>query len=87
MERPGVEFAWSGEVALAYQVVGEGPVDLLFLPGWFSNLDVQWESPYLAGFLRRLGRNGRLIVSDRRGWGLSDRFSPMAVEAIGDADG
>ena len=43
-----MEFAWSGEVALAYQVVGEGPVDLLFLPGWFSNLDVQWESPYLA---------------------------------------
>ena len=79
MERPGVEFAWSGEVALAYQVVSEGPVDLLFLPGWFSNLDVQWESPYLAGFLRLLGRNARLIVSDRRGWGLSDRFSPMAV--------
>ena len=77
-----MEFAWSGEVALAYQVVGEGPVDLLFLPGWFSNLDVQWESPYLAGFLRRLGRNGRLIVSDRRGWGLSDRFSPMAVEPL-----
>ena len=82
MERPAVEFAWNGDVSLAYQVVGAGPVDLLLVPGWFSNLDVQWESPHLARFLRGLSAQARLIITDRRGWGLSDRFSPREVPPL-----
>ena len=79
MERPAVEFAWNGEVSLAYQVVGEGPIDVLLVPGWFSNLDIQWESPYLERFLHGLSEQARLIITDRRGWGLSERFSPDDV--------
>ena len=82
MERPAVEFAWNGEVALAYQVLGEGPVDVLLVPGWFSNLDLQWESPYLSRFLRGLSEGVRLIITDRRGWGLSERFSPGDVPPL-----
>ncbi len=82
MERPAVEFAWNGEVALAYQVVGEGPIDVLLVPGWFSNLDIQWESPYLARFLHGLSEQARLIITDRRGWGLSERFSPGDVPPL-----
>ncbi len=86
-ERPETEYAWNGDVSLAYQVVGEGPVDVLLVPGWFSNLDLQWESPYLARFLERLSQQARLIITDRRGWGLSERFSPSDVpplEALAD---
>ena len=75
--KPGpVQYAWRGDVSLAYQIVGDGPIDLLVYFGYMSNLDVQWESPYLAGFLRSLTRHARLIITDRRGWGCSDRFSP-----------
>ncbi len=60
---------------------------MLLVPGWFSNLDIQWESPYLARFLHRLSEKARLIITDRRGWGLSERFSPSDVpplEALAD---
>jgi len=56
---------------IAYQVVGEGP-DFVYVAGWFSNVDLIWEQPDIAPFLRRLARSGRLIVFDRRGTGLSD---------------
>ena len=79
MERPWTKFAWNGDVALAYQVFGEGPLDLLYIEGWASNIDVAWESPYLSSFLRRLGEGARVIFMDRRGRGLSDRFSPDSV--------
>ena len=79
MERPWTKFAWNGDVALAYQVFGEGPLDLLYLEGWASNIDVAWESPYLSSFLRSLGEAARVVFMDRRGRGLSDRFSPDAV--------
>jgi hypothetical protein len=72
---PETLYAWNGDVALAYQVVGEGRTDLLYLEGWSSNIDLAWDSPYLSGFLRALSRNGRLILSDKRGWASSDRFS------------
>jgi pimeloyl-ACP methyl ester carboxylesterase/AraC-like DNA-binding protein len=63
----------SGEVNLAYQVVGDGPVDLVVIPGWVSNLEEGWQTPELAAWLRSLGQFSRLIVFDKRGTGLSDR--------------
>src|SRR4029079_2557557 len=77
-----VGYAWNNEFALAYEVVGEGAVDLLLLAGAPSNLDVQWESPAYAAFLRGLAEGRRLIITDRRGTGLSDRFSPSAIQPI-----
>jgi len=76
---PKTRYAWNGDVALAYQVVGDGPADLLYLQGWASNVDRAWESPFLARFLERLSSGVRLIVTDRRGWGCSDRFAPSFV--------
>ncbi len=87
MDRPGTRYAWNGDIALAYQVFGEGPMDLLYLEGWAGNVDVAWESPYLSTFLRGLGRAGRVVFMDRRGRGCSDRFAPSAVpplEALAD---
>ena len=82
VERPETLYAWNGEVALAYQVVGEGPIDLLYLQGWTSNIDLAWESPFLSRFLRGLSAHGRLILMDRRGWGCSDRFSTWRCAAV-----
>ena len=79
MESPETLYAWNGRVALAYQVMGDGPVDLLYLQGRCSNVDMNWESPYLAALLRALARKARLIITDRRGFGCSDRFSPTDV--------
>jgi hypothetical protein len=63
---PEVRYARSGEVDLAYQVTGEGPADLVFVPGWISNIEMAWELPEFARFLGRLagfppGRPGRLV--------------------------
>ena len=81
--KPGpIRYAWNGGNALAYQIIGEGPIDLLVYFGWMSNLDVQWESPYLARFLQRLAEHGRVIITDRRGWGCSERFSPTDVPPL-----
>lgn len=82
MEHPETRFAWNGDVSLAYQVVGEGPSDLLYLQGYCSHVDMNWESPYLAHFLRGLGRHARLLVMDRRGWGCSERFSPGYIPEV-----
>jgi class 3 adenylate cyclase len=79
---PETRFAWNGDVSLAYQVVGEGPIDLLYLQGYGSNVDLNWDGPALARFLRGLARNARLIITDRRGWGCSDRFSPFDVAPL-----
>ena len=76
MNRGDVQFAWSDEVAIAYQVVGDGPIDLVYMPPFVSNLDWQWEYPLHARFLERLASFTRLIVVDRRGWGCSDRVAP-----------
>ena len=79
---PETRFAWHGDVALAHQVVGEGATDLLYIPGWLSNVDVMWESPEYESLLRRLGSFSRLIVMDRRGYGCSERFSPHDVDPL-----
>lgn len=82
MDRPETRYAWNGDVALAYQVVGDGPIDLLYLQGYASQVDLNWDSPYLARFLRGLARHARLVITDRRGWGASDRFSPIDIPDI-----
>ncbi len=77
-----MRYAWNGDVALAYQVFGAGPVDLVYLQGYASHIDLNWDSPYLARFLRGLGERARVIHTDRRGWGCSDRFSPGDVAPL-----
>jgi class 3 adenylate cyclase len=70
---PETRYAKSGDVNIAYQVVGDGPLDLVLVPGFVSHLDLDWEEPRYAHFLRRLASFSRLIRFDKRGTGLSDR--------------
>jgi pimeloyl-ACP methyl ester carboxylesterase len=70
---PRTQYTKSGKVSIAYQVTGEGPVDLVCAPGWISNVEYAWENPAYARFLRHLGSFSRLIMFDKRGTGLSDR--------------
>jgi pimeloyl-ACP methyl ester carboxylesterase len=69
---PETRYASSDDVNIAYQVVGSGPFDLVYVPGWVSNIEVMWEEPRLAAFLERLASFSRLILFDKRGTGLSD---------------
>ena len=82
MTRPETRYAWNGDVSLAYQVVGHADADLLYLQGYCSNVDMNWESRALAHFLHGLARHARLIVTDRRGWGCSERFTPGYVPDV-----
>lgn len=66
-------YAHSGDVNVAYRVVGSGPFDLVFVPGFVSNVELDWEDPQRAAFLTRLSEFSRLITLDKRGTGLSDR--------------
>ena len=70
---PLTRYARSGEASIAYQAIGDGPLDLLFLPGWISQVEHLWELPALRRYLDRLAAFSRVIVFDRRGGGLSDR--------------
>jgi pimeloyl-ACP methyl ester carboxylesterase len=72
---PETRYAKSGDVNIAYQVVGDGPFDLVYVPGWVSNIDLLWEKPKPARFLERLASFSRLILFDKRGTGMSDRVS------------
>jgi len=65
----------SGDVNIAYQIAGEGPIDLVYVPGWVSNIETAWEDRYVSRFLERLASFSRLILFDKRGTGLSDRVS------------
>src|ERR687898_517112 len=69
-------YARNGDINIAYQVVGSGPRDLIFAMGWISHLDMFWEEPRFARFLRRLASFARVIIIDKRGTGLSDRVPP-----------
>jgi pimeloyl-ACP methyl ester carboxylesterase/DNA-binding CsgD family transcriptional regulator len=73
----GARYARSGDVNIAYQVVGEGPLDLVLVLGWVSHLAFVWELPALAAFLKRLASFSRLILFDKRGCGMSDRVHPL----------
>jgi class 3 adenylate cyclase/pimeloyl-ACP methyl ester carboxylesterase len=77
--QPDTKYAKSGDVRVAYQVTGEGPVDLVLAPGTASHLDLDWEWPEKARFLERLGSFCRLIRFDKRGTGLSDRPTDAAT--------
>ena len=79
MERPETRFAWRGEIAIAYQTLGEGSVPLLYLQGWPSNVELNWDHPMMARFLRGLARPRRLVVMDVRGTGCSERGTPGDV--------
>ena len=95
MEKPEVRYARSGEVNIAYQVTGDGPFDLVLVPGFISHLELDWKEPRQARFLERLGSFARLIRFDKRGTGLSDRPSMLGgietrmddVRAVMDAVG
>ena len=67
------EYIRSGDTHIAYQVVGDGPIDLVYVPGWVSHVELVWEEPTMARFLNRLASFSRLICFDKRGTGLSDR--------------
>src|ERR1700730_17879640 len=73
MTSPETRYAKSGEVRIAYQVVGQGPLDLVFVPGCISNLEVHWEEAAFSHLLHRLATFTRLILLQQRGTGLSDR--------------
>jgi pimeloyl-ACP methyl ester carboxylesterase len=70
---PETRYVKSGDAHIAYQVLGDGPADLIVVRGYISHLEVAWESPALASFYRRLASFCRLILFDKRGTGLSDR--------------
>ena len=72
MARPQTQYAKSGSVNVAYQVVGDGPIDLVLVPGFVSHVEVAWEQPRLAHLLSRLASFSRLIIFDKRGTGMSD---------------
>jgi class 3 adenylate cyclase/pimeloyl-ACP methyl ester carboxylesterase len=81
MDRP-ILYTWNKGAGLAYQVVGDGPGDLIYLPGVGSNLDWNWRYPGHARYLRKLASYCRLILTDRRGWGCSDRYPPGEVPSL-----
>ena len=91
----GARYARSGDVNIAYQVVGDGPIDLVLVMGWVSHLAYLWELPAMARFLGRLASFSRLILLDKRGTGMSDRVHPLPtlqqrmddVRAVMDAAG
>jgi class 3 adenylate cyclase/pimeloyl-ACP methyl ester carboxylesterase len=75
--QPRTQYAKSGDVHIAYQVFGEGTVDLVFIPGFVSHLETYWDEPSYARWLRRLGSFSRVIRFDKRGTGLSDPVSEL----------
>ena len=78
---PTTRYARSGDATIAYQVAGEGTSDLLFLPGWISQIEQLWDAPAMRRFLERLAVFNRLILFDRRGSGLSDSVGePYTLE-------
>jgi class 3 adenylate cyclase len=72
---PETRYARSGDVMVAYQVLGEGPFDVVFAPGFVSHVELQWEAVGLAALLRGIAKHARVIVFDKRGTGLSDRVA------------
>lgn len=82
IEAPETRYARSKNGNIAYQVVGEGPLDLVFIPWWSTNVDVMWEEPSIARFLERLASFSRLICFDKRGTGVSDALPSTALPTL-----
>lgn len=76
---PQTHYAKAGTLSIAYQVIGDGPIDLVVVPGWISNIEVFWEDAHVARFFERLSLFTRLILFDKRGTGLSDRGTEAAT--------
>ena len=95
MDVPQTRYARSGDLQIAYQVVGEGPLDMLWVPSYLSNTEMFWELPSFARFYERLASFSRLILFDRRGSGMSDGIAGATsleeqiddVQAVLDAAG
>jgi pimeloyl-ACP methyl ester carboxylesterase len=75
--KPETRYAKSGDINIAYQVLGDGPVDLIYVPGWVTHLEYGWEEPSVARFYRKLASFSRLILFDKRGTGLSDQSTNL----------
>ena len=78
--RPETRYAKSGEVHIAYQTSGSGPLDLVFVPGFVSHLELAWDNLIAAHSFERLGSFTRLICFDKRGTGMSDRVPVATLE-------
>ena len=79
MERPETRYVAVGDADVAYQVIGEGPKDLLFFYGLGSHIDLFWDNPVASRFIQRLASFCRMIIFDRRGTGASDSFARSAI--------
>jgi len=79
METPETRYAMTGNVSIAYQILGEGPIDFVWVSGIMSNIEYQWAEPRLAAFLERVSTFSRLIRFDKRGTGVSDRVGDVAT--------
>jgi class 3 adenylate cyclase len=86
VDPPATRYAKNGDIHLAYQVAGEGPLDILYVPTWLQAMETLWEEPAIAGFFKRIGRFARLIMFDRRGSGMSDPLegAPTLEEQMDD---
>ncbi|MBQ4820709.1 alpha/beta fold hydrolase [Aquimarina sp. MMG016] len=76
---PPIQYTKSGNINIAYQVFGSGPIDLVYIPGWVSNIDWMWACPELVDFFQELGKMARVILFDKRGTGLSDRVVELST--------
>jgi pimeloyl-ACP methyl ester carboxylesterase len=85
-EIPQTRYARSGDLHIAYQVLGNGPIDVMLVPGWISHLELEWDNPRIVRAFERLSSFCRLIRFDKRGTGLSDRVSgvPSLEERMDD---
>ncbi|MFD0861574.1 alpha/beta fold hydrolase [Sungkyunkwania multivorans] len=76
---PQIQYTKSGDINIAYQVFGTGPIDLVYIPGWISNIDWMWACPELVDFFKELGKVARVVLFDKRGTGLSDRVVELST--------
>ncbi|PIB35055.1 hypothetical protein BFP72_06420 [Reichenbachiella sp. 5M10] len=77
--KPATQYTKSGHINIAYQVYGSGPIDLVYIPGWVSNIDWMWACPELVYFFEELGKFAQVILFDKRGTGLSDRIVELST--------
>jgi pimeloyl-ACP methyl ester carboxylesterase/AraC-like DNA-binding protein len=78
MVKPSTHYTRSGRINIAYQAFGTGNIDLVYVPGWVSNIDLMWDCPQLVTFLEGLAKIARVILFDKRGTGLSDRVTELS---------
>ena len=77
--KPKTNYTKSGNFNIVYQIIGDGSVEIIYIPGWVSNIDMKWTEPRLAAFLTRLTFFSRLKIFDKRGTGLSDRLDEYST--------